>query len=500
MSADGGALTMGEQPAVEEARRLNPLTIFVRLLTALPQILIANVAVGVAQDFSELPWVVPAMAIGFVLLSGLAFLLTWWRFTYRLGRDEVRITSGVLSRNARSIPYERIQDVNIEQKLLPRIFGLAAVRLETGSSGGDDGELNLVSLEEAERLRLRIRELKAGARAASLAADASAAEDEQSHTIYAMDLRRVLIAGFFNFSLVIFAALGAVINQFDFLIPDSWYDPREWAEYAGVTEEIGRAGLAFQIIGLMSGLVGLIVTGLVRTLQREYGFTLDRTDTGLRRRRGLVTLTDVAMPLHRVQAALVLTNPIRIAFGWWSLKFQSLARDGKNESNHSVVPLGTREEVLAVLAEPGIAWTRRREDLRLSNPILFWTPVVLGLPVVALAVTAGAVGYDRNIAWLFLAMPLIAGIAWARWRAHRHDFADRQLYVHDGFWRRRLTILPVRKVQSVDVTQNFIYRRFGLANVVVGVAGGFGVVPLAVKAIPADEAMALRETLLPAGR
>ncbi|PHQ70438.1 MAG: hypothetical protein COB97_04930, partial [Paracoccus sp.] len=46
--------------------------------------------------------------------------LRWTKLTYTVGDADIRVESGVLSRAARSVPYERIQDVSLEQKPLPR--------------------------------------------------------------------------------------------------------------------------------------------------------------------------------------------------------------------------------------------------------------------------------------------------------------------------------------------------------------------------------------------
>src|SRR5690606_24671089 len=91
-----------------------------------------------------------------------------------------------------------------------------------------------------------------------------------------------------------------------------------------------------------------IGTGLVRTLLREHGFRLDRSEAGFRRRRGLLTLTDVSIPAKRVQAAILANGPIRRHFGWWVLKLQSLAQDG-GKGDHVVAPLARQEEAATIL-------------------------------------------------------------------------------------------------------------------------------------------------------
>ena len=55
-------------------------------------------------------------------------------------------------------------------------------------------------------------------------------------------------------------------------------------------------------------------------------------------------LTDVVMPLHRIQAAVVATGPVRRRLGWFELKVQSLASDSDKDSDHSIAPLARADE------------------------------------------------------------------------------------------------------------------------------------------------------------
>ena len=74
-----------------------------------------------------------ALAAG---IGALFAFLAWWRFTYAIGADEIVIEKGLLQRQRRVIPFDRVQDIAIEQTLLARLFGTAKVKIETGGSGG----------------------------------------------------------------------------------------------------------------------------------------------------------------------------------------------------------------------------------------------------------------------------------------------------------------------------------------------------------------------------
>ena len=112
--------------------------------------------------------------------------------------------------------------------------------------------------------------------------------------------------------------------------------------------------LAHQVATGVAGVVLLVVigvvTGIVRTVLTDFGFRLDRTGVGLRRRRGLLTRTDVTLPVSRAQAALVASGPVRDRFGWRELRLQSLAKDEGSKGAHVVAPLARDKKSLGSLA------------------------------------------------------------------------------------------------------------------------------------------------------
>ena len=88
---------------------------------------------------------------------------------------------------------------------------------------------------------------------------------------------------------------------------------------------------------------------------------------------------------------------------------------------------------------------------------------------------------------------LLRALAWPRTRfALEHD----RLFVQTGWWLQRRVVLPLDKVQSADVADNFLTRAFGVATLRLGVAGGGGFSDHAVPALPKAEAHALRAAVL----
>jgi putative membrane protein len=441
------------------------------------------------------------LVLGFILVSltfslGAAFV-RWRRFTYRIEGDGIRVDSGVMNRKHRSIPFDRIQDVEITQGPIARVLQVAKVKLETGASTGDkdEGLLQAVQLEEAEALRLLVRARRGGSTSA-VTAESTVAEELQSPPIFAMGPKRLLLSGIFNFSLALLAALAGASKTFGDMFGVDPFERSFWRQVEAASGPFTQLLRAHQLAASLAGLLLLIVvgllTGIVRTILRDYGFRLDRSEAGLRRRRGLLTKSDVTLQVRRVQAAVVGMGPVRAAFGWRDLKVQSLAQDEGGASDHIVAPLVTAAETDALL-----------EELRFAplSPISSWQRVSIAYLLTFLLATAPfylvALGQAVRSPWLGISFAGVLAAAQAgRWMAWRHTAFARdgdRVLIRRGWWRRRIYALPARNIQTIEISESFLSRWFGTATLTFGVAGGTGHM---IPALPSERARQLRSELL----
>jgi putative membrane protein len=484
-----------------DGERLHVSGLFVSFVSGLPQLVFPIVAVIFGVRQSKNLALIPAVIAAVLILSLFFRWIAWLRFRYHVGDHDIRVEQGILNRTARSIPYERIQDVSIEQKPLARMMGLGEVKFETGGGDGDDAKLSFVTLDEANRLRALIRSRKAGVAVSHDSQEV--AEPDDGATIFAMDGKRVLTLGLYSFSLIIFAVLGGVAQQFDFLLPFDVWDFKRWtglAEARGVSvDKINGAGMAAQFILAFGAFTSLIfigfATGVARTLLREHGFRLTQTAKGFRRQRGLLTLTDVIMPTHRVQAAVVQTGPVRKWRGWHSLKFVSLAQDSKEESNYVAAPFATLDEVWRIARAARIDAPDGDERLRKGAAEYWIIQLVLMVPPILLAMAALVIFADSlfiRTTLLLLLLVFAAFMFWLDWRTYRFGLDDHQLYLKRGWWQQQMSIAPQVKVQSIEIAQGPLARRLGLASLKFGIAGG----TLEMIAVPLLTARAIREAVM----
>lgn len=469
-------MTEGEP---EKGKRTDPRTFAVKAASMLTQ-LVVPIAIASATILDEgdigdlalyfLPIILVVIAANFALAY-----LRWTRFTYAVRESDIRVESGVLSRSARSVPYERIQDVSLEQKFLPRMFGLTEVKFETGAGGGDDLKLAFLSEDEGERLRELVRARRDGK---SDAPEAAKTDEAPSQTLFAMNPGRVLTFGLFEFSLAVVAVAFGAAQQFDFLLPFEIWDVREWRETLSVPGHwLGELGFAAQVIAATLATISLLlvgtVTGVVRTALREWGFLLERTDKGLRRRRGMLTRTDVVMPIHRVQALKLKTGIVRRLFGWHGLSVVSLASDSA-AANHEAAPFARMDEIAPIVATTGfelpaenLAWEHRSKKASIDGALIDFA--ILGAVAVPVALISPW--------WWSALLPLGAGVLSAvrqyyLYRFDRHAIGGAHLFSRHGWLAPKLTIGSRTRLQSVEIVQGPLARRRGYAKLALGLAGG----------------------------
>ena len=446
--------------------------------------LFGGIAAGGYFAFKGQTFVALMMLGGIVAVTLAGVLLHWWRFSFRVGEDAIRIDSGILHRNHRTIPFDRVQDVSIAQPLRQRLLGVARVTLETGSStaGKEEGVLEAVSLHRAEALRALVRSRRGGGVVPAVVDEAEA----EPAPLFAMDVRRVVTLGLLSFSLALFAALFGASQTLGNVLD---VDPFSRSFWRPILSDGGLGTwLLSHRLGVVTGgllvlvLVG-IATGVVRTLPREWGFTLTRSGRALRRRRGLLTRTDVSLPLRRIQAGVIATGPIRQRLGFYRFAVESLASDmseGKDAKDHVLAPLATWDELAPVAGElgwslPGDATAWKRVDR--AHVTLFCLAM---LPVFPLLLVLGP-------------------LRWLEWRDTAYVREGHRLLIRTGWWRRRTVIIPLANIQTVTLTENALSRRFGIASLLIDVAGS-GSGGHRLPSLPRKEASLLQAELLSSPR
>jgi putative membrane protein len=461
-------------------------------------------ATGHARRLWPLALLLVARRQWWLLALGALILLAWsaveWlRRTYTLEGGALRLEEGVLSRQLRAVPFDRIQQVDLVRKPLHRLLGVATLRVETAGGGSAaEVDLDVVTLPEAQALRSTLLRAKArattpvGGRHAPVGGsgepgavagvpDEAGAAPPPERVLLRLRVGEVIMAGITGSraaaALVVLGSLSQVTDWVPGL--DDWVLARFDPESVTPTTPA-----AFVVVAVLAAVVWLGLAAL-SSVVTDFGFTLARVGDDLVVRRGLLERREAVLPLARLQVVRVEESLLRRVLSLASIRLQSAGRTGRGDETASrlAVPVLQRTEVNRVLGEllPGASPI---PALRLPPPAARRRAVVRGLlrttlaaALIAVAIWALATlaGFGLAPWFALLLVPLLALAALVGLAAYRglgHAAGPEFLYARSGVAIRVLTVVPVAKAQSGSVRSSLFQRRAGLATLHVDIAGG----------------------------
>ena len=418
---------------------------------------------------------------GFLLGAGygVAYYLV---FEYRLGASALHITSGVLRRQNREIPLQRIQNVDIHQTFIGRLLGLAAVRLETAGGGQTEAELRLVTRDEANRLQREVRRRKrrerndddSGRPARESESTPSAGErafEEPETVLFELSIRDLLVLSGVSFRWgVLFILLFGIPLVSDALVSVA-------IELLG-NDEMTPTDPLMIALGIAS-VIGLLLASWVisaaLTFVRYFDFRLSRIDDELVYERGLLQRYSGSIPLDKIQTLTIRENPLMRQLGYAALLVETAGytpgQSGNGGQVPSAVPLADQKAVEAFATDlEGVeSFDVSRPPSRARNRyVIRYSMIVVALTAVLFAVDRLFVELPWYLALAGLLLTPVAGHL--KWTNRGFNIGENHLVTRSGFWRRSTQLVPYYRIQNVVTERTYFQRRWRIASVIADTA------------------------------
>ena len=479
------ASTPSEAPAAPDdapaRRRLHPLSPVFGLAAPLRQFAVPAILVIVFARDSDWGWwmVFPFAAI---FIAELAKVLT---LTYTFAPRQLVIRHGLLSRTERQIPYERVQNVELVQNALHRLFKVAEVKLQTGGGSELDAHLRVISLPAVEELR----------HAVLSARGAEGADEPRPATILRLPVGEVLLHGLLTGrGLLVLAAATGFLFQFD-IDPQPYIEPLIPAGAAVWRDAMDAPGAWVFKWGILFGsaLFLLRLLAALWAMVRLYGFTLERTGEGLQSRYGLLTRVSATIPRARVQVINVQEGLWYRWLGRAAVRVETAGRFAQDQNRlgsqwlapivrtAALEPLVREVQPDAELEPAGWQPVHPRAAARIVRKQL----ILIALAALMLSVTIGPFV-------LVFAVPLaVLSVAHARRLTARLALAltPTSIVTRTGAWDHRRSIARFARIQSVSIRRSPFDRKWGMASIAVDTAGGASEQQrIAVSYLPEDRA------------
>ncbi|WP_435552808.1 PH domain-containing protein [Natrinema sp. CGMCC1.2065] len=431
------------------------------------------------------------------LVAGVGYgIAYYYRFTYEVTASTFDVSSGVFARRSREIPYRRIQNVDLSQGLFERLFGLAVVSIETAGGGDTEATLRFVSEDEAERLRSEIRRLTAATGESTAVPDSDqSASDEptasertrENHSpgggaptlLFDLEVRELLLyavtsfrwgAAVFPIAIVVF--LGGA-DSGSGLVPAFVIDAAR--PFGGPDALEGAAVGPLLVLAAVTAVqwsVFTYVSSAIYTVANYYGFRLGRAGEDFVYERGLVQRYSGSIPAEKVQSVTVTENPLQRLVGYAGLWVETAGYGpDSGGGSQSAVPMAKRDRVYRFAENlTGAESPDFRGPPTLARRRYLGRYAIVAAVIVAVAFGLARVStFDRwyLTAVVFLAVPPAAYLKYANLG---YFVGDDHLVIRSGFWKRRTTVIPYYRIQTVSTRRSVFQRRLGLASLAVDTA------------------------------
>jgi|GEM_PF-3752127 len=428
--------------------------------------------------------------VGYVILSALGLLalitfFVWlgWRNKWISAEDNTLIyESGVLVKKRVTIPFSKINTIDMGRNLFQRIVGTCRLKVDTGAieSGAEaKAEMNIVfSLKDAEEFRSYIlnrsaqdtQELRQeGATAINAGTEPRWAARARfsdflmygltSSSIWKL-LCMVVVAVCFLAELSA-SILDMAVDAVTPLAESIW----NFISGSGIILIILYVLIAFIAITLISGLFSVVYAAI-----RYFGFRVAREGDNVVVRYGLLTLKNYTVQAENVHAVVIRQNLLQQLIGRCSVEMISIGYGNEENETNLLFPIIQTKKlgwlIDTLLPEYSLSVETRKPEKRsirfvIVRPIV-WVLIFLALGVFGCKLIMDSVAIPVIAAIAILASVVLGSIL--SYRSNAIGCDGKVLLARNGGLKCVTHLIRVDAVQSVAATSGVFQRPAKVAS------------------------------------
>jgi putative membrane protein len=442
-------------------------------------------------------WGVMAL-IGF-LFSLLRTIVRYLTLRYVVTRGELIVNEGLIFRTQRIVPLPRIQNIDLRQNVLHRLFRVAEVRIETASGAEAEAVLRVLTHSQIGQLRSMIFDeaseskidydddyqrnggdsLESPEDPLQLALAKSRRGSVSGRELLAIPTYWLLIAGVAGNRgwLVVGVLVGALFQSelFERLLPKQWVNwlqQQRWDWNALLAQWPWIVGLAAALLVLLK------LLGAAWFVYRFFGYRLERHGDDLRVSAGLLSSYSTSLPRRRIQFVSIDQPFILRVLGFAILRIETAGGAGGQDQESNLarswfIPVLPLREVDRILVEIRPDLTRQASDWDWIGPARGTWFRMLRIGIFAMVVITGAVVWGTGF-WGLIAAPVVllisAGFSAKYVESLRVAITPFGVTFRSGILSRKQSFTFFDRIQVLDWNQSPFDRRWGMASISIDTA------------------------------
>ena len=454
-----------------EERGLHPLTLLYNALRNSPAFAISLYYGLVQKESGEWFYSLIMIIILFTLLPSL--VLNFIFFKFRITDKEIYINSGIIAKKKRVIPLTKVQNVNLSQNFLQKLFGLTRVQIETAGDIQAEGVLEFVSNKDADSISNIIKLYQSNIEKQQetnfqLEDNFVLTTSSQDEELFQMSLKDILIYGAMRFRplfLIFGFWLYSTLQQFSVL-------NNQMNDFLEENVENLRGMDIIQLSLFVVGSIILIflvswIMDIIWTANIHYGFTLKNEKNKLIINSGFLNKQMLTIPFKKVQQISIISNIVKQKFGFYSLRLYTAGFGLQAKGNDLAIPNSKLDKVYDVIDKIK-NYRIPYEFNQISKKSIRRAFVRYSL--ILLTITALILFKDIYGLFILVLLPILYYFAFLDWKNRGYYFDDNTLFIKYGVIIKKINIISANKIQIMRIKETFFQRRLGLATLILDTA------------------------------
>lgn len=425
-------------------------------------------------------WELYALA-GAALVSIIS-IIQYRFYRYWLEDDQIRVKEGIIFRNLRQVKYNKIQNLNLIQSPLHRIFGVVKVQLESASGGKPEAIINVIDLAAVEELKAILRQHDA------IETDQTEGLEQEQEAVKRSSILSLNFGEIVRYGLISNKGLIAVAIFFGFMsqfidadTPGNVSAMKASFNYIsdGVAQLVPETSMfgtiLFSLVFIILGLLFLWFLSIGMALLKFHDFKLIKNNQKLAATMGLLTRLQATIPMKRIQTITVHNSWLHQAFDRIGVTIETAGgvnTEQQGVTMKQVAPVLPSNERLNFLTQiqsdqdwSEINWQpiEARAWRRVFKIVVFISTFILLTLLVHSVWTYGIALSIAIICAFFYAKAYIKNAG--------YHISDQMAAFKSGVIFKKETYVRLPKVQTVRIKESFFDRRHKMATLELDTAG-----------------------------
>ncbi|WP_245686428.1 PH domain-containing protein [Psychroflexus sediminis] len=408
--------------------------------------------------------------------------LSYKKFKFSIQEDAFHLDSGVIKLSHIEIPFERIQNINLQQNVLQQLLNVVGFEIETAGEGTAEIKIKALDKDFATALKSKLIEEKNKVKSSEFnpeeeheyIGNESTTHAEEDSLLFQLDFKTLLKVGI---SSNLFKGVGLLLAFLAYLynfIMDFLTNIFDLNLEEDFKNRIPETLSFISILIISVIIIGFLVT-ILTTVLKYFDLKISKNQQNYEVEYGLFKRVNKVIKKTKTQIFEIRTNPVKKLFKIRSV-FVSQASSKQLTEKQKIGIVGLSKENLGILFKSlfQLDLNKLEYELSRSQKRLFFRYFYKNL-VIVLGLSVAVYFFFFNLFSLIGLVIIFLGLSWIAYlkvRKSNIGINSDLISIRKGSIDTKFEIIEIHKLHSVKLSRNIFQQYNGHADLVLETASG----------------------------